>query len=130
MFPLAAAFKSFGLLLLTYVLIFSGVAFMNRQLLPDLLEGLYDRTGTISRLIIFTVALSLPANFLTAKAYEISGPSIAGPLIVASMLLIALAFALMVDHVNLNLPVIASALAALFFCGLTAWLLESQKLGK
>jgi len=95
-----AALQGFLFLVSGYVLIFAGMAFSNKQLLPSFLGDIYDGTNYTVRVLVFTALFALPANFLIPKAFQVSSASVAGPL---------------------------SSLAMLFCC-LTAWLLEAQRL--
>jgi len=118
------ALYSFGILLLAYFLIFSGLAFSNKDLLPELLQPVYDQTNYLIRVVIFTVFLAFPANWLVPKAFQISSASVAGPLLLATV-----TYAMLIDKVRLTMPLTLTAAGALFFCCLTAWLLEKQRAG-
>ena len=121
------AVYSFLYLVGGYVLIFSGMAFSNKQLLPSIFDGLYDNTTYIVRVIIFSIFLAIPANYLIPKAFQVSSASVAGPMLLAVILLATIVYAMILDKVTLTLPVIGAASGALFFCCLTAWLLEGQR---
>lgn len=123
------AIYSFLYLAAGYVLIFSGMAFSNKALLPSLLSGVYDNTGYLVRVIIFTVFLAMPANYLIPKAFQVSSASIAGPMLLGVILCATVIYAMILDKVTLTLPIIGAASGALFFCCLTAWLLEMQRAG-
>ena len=122
------AFQSFILLLGGYALIFSGIAFSNKLFFPSFLESVYDQTNFFMRVMVFTLCFALPANFLTAKAFQITSSSIAGPMLIGTVLVVSVANAMILDRVQLTLPIIGSAAIALFFCCMTAWLLEGQRL--
>lgn len=124
-----SAAQSFIYLIAGYFLIFSGLAFSNKVLFPSILDGVYDNTSYLVRVIVFTVFLSLPANYLIPKAFQVSSASIAGPMLLAVILLATIIYAMILDKVTLTLPIIGAASGALFFCCLTAWLLEAQRVG-
>lgn len=123
------AFQSFVFLLAGYAFIFSGIAFSNKQFLPSLLDPLYDQIGFFIRVLIFTLVFALPANFLTAKAFQFSSSSVAGPMLIGTVVLVSIVNAMILDKVQMTFPIIGSTAAALFFCCLTAWLLEAQRVG-
>lgn len=121
------ALQSLGLLVGGYILIFSGMAFSNKHFFPSLFESVYDQTSFAVRVVIFSIVFALPANFLIAKSFQVSNATIAGPMLLATVLVITIAYAIIVDKVSLTLPIIGAASGALFFCCLTAWLLEGQR---
>lgn len=123
-----AAVQSLFFLAAGYVLIFAGMAFSNKQLLPSLFDGVYISTSYGLRVLIFTLIFALPANYLIPKAFQFSSASVAGPLLMATVLVITIIFAMIVDKVQMTLPILGAASAAMLFCCLTAWLLEAQRL--
>jgi len=123
------AIQSFGLFLIGYSLIFSGIAFINKLLFPELLEAVYQNTGFIARAFIMSMVFGFVANLFISPAFTITSISIAGPLMLAAILMISIINAMILNNIELNLPIIGATLGALFFCCLTAWLLESQRIG-
>lgn len=122
------ALQSFLLLMAGYAFIFSGIAFSNKQFLPSMLDTVYDHTNFFTRVIVFTLFFALPANFLTAKAFQLSSSSVAGPMLIGTVLVVSIVNAMMLDKVQLTLPIVGAASVALFFCCMTAWLLEAQRI--
>jgi hypothetical protein len=118
---------SLGYLIVGHILIFSGLAFTNKLFFPSLLQGIYDQTTFPVRVLMFTFIFALPANFFIPKAFQVTSHSIAGPMLLGVILIIVVVNAMIVDRVQLTLPVLAAGAAALFFCCLTAWLLEGQR---
>ena len=123
-----AALQSLLYLAAGYVLIFAGIAFSNKQLLPSMFDDVYMGTSYALRVFIFTIVFALPANYLIPKAFQFSSAAVAGPLLMATVLVVTIIFAMIVDKVQMTLPIIGVASAAMFFCCLTAWLLEAQRL--
>jgi len=121
------ALQSFGLFLIGYTLIFSGIAFINKLFFPDIFGAIYENTNLIARSFIMSVVFGFVANLFISPAFNITSIAIAGPLMLAAILLITIVNAMILNQIQLNVPIIGAAFGALFFCCLTAWLLESQR---
>lgn len=117
------AVQSFLFSTITYVLIFSGLAFVNGRFFPDKLAPVYDHTSYFVRLLIFSFIISLAANYTMFRAFQVTGASLAGPLLVIAFVLISVVNTVLLDHVRLNVPIILTAGVAVMSCGLLSWLL-------
>lgn len=120
-------FQSFGLLVAGYFCIFTGLAFSNKQLFPSVFNGIYDSTNFITRIVIFSVLWGLAGNYFIAKSFQVTSASIAGPLLIIVITLISITNSVILDKIHITLPIIGGAAGAVFFCCLTAWLLEAQR---
>ncbi len=118
--------KCFALSIVAYVLLYGGLTFINGRLFPDFLEGIYAHTGSFWRLMIFLFVAAWPANYLLAKTFQIADASIAGPSILAAIVLITVANSFVLDGTRLTLPVFGATCLAVFSCALVSWLLVTQ----
>ena len=118
---------SFFLLFAGYVLIFLGIAFANKVFLPSIFEDFYSKTNFPVRVFLMSLIFAFPANILISQSFNVTSASIAGPLLLAAVLILTTINAMILDKVQLTLPIIGAASGALFFCCLTAWLLEGQR---
>lgn len=122
------AVYSFLLLLAGYVLIFLGIAFINKLFIPTYLDAFYAQTGFLLRTLIMCLVFAFPANLVIAQGFNVTSASIAGPMLIAVVVLLSIANAMVLDKVVMTWPVAGATSAALFFCCLTAWLLEGQRM--
>lgn len=127
MMALLPAVKTLMLLFGGYVFIFAGIAFTNKRFFTDLLGGVYDNTSFFARVVMFSIIFAIPGNYLISKSFQVSSASVAGPLLILTVLVMTIINAMILDKVTLTLPIIGTASAAMFFCCLTAWLLEAQR---
>ena len=121
------AFQSFCLIFTGYVLIFSGIAFSNKLFFPSVFDSIYQMLGFGLRTVVFTIIFALPANYLIAKSFGLTSASIAGPMLIAVVVLLSVGNAMILDKVQFTLPITGALAGALFFSCLTAWLLEGQR---
>ena len=84
-------------------MIFSGIAFINGQLLPHVFGGLYDVLHNIwLRTLVASITFFFIANFTVSKAYIIGGQPITGPLYVVALIFGMVVSALLIDKTSLN----------------------------
>lgn len=124
---MTGALYAFLLLVAVYILIFSGLAFSNKVFLPGILDEFYTRTNFLARVFVMSFVFAFPANLLIAQSFNVVSASVAGPVMLAVILLISVANAMILDKVQITLPLIVAVSGALFFCCLTAWILEAQR---
>ena len=91
--------------------VYTGVAFINAQLLPAWLDSVYAATGAFTRAMIFLVLLATPANFMISGVYRLTDPGIAAVLLTASLAIVLTAKALLLGVDGLGWRTGAAALA-------------------
>jgi len=84
-------------------LIFASLAFINAQLLPSLLGGVYAIVpSAFMRTVIGAVSIVLVANYLIAKGYMYGGQAYGGPLYVLCVISGMITMAMLVDNLSFN----------------------------
>lgn len=128
MMTVLPAVKTLALLFGGYIFIFCGIAFTNKRFFTDMFTGVYDNTSFFMRVVLFSIVFAIPGNYLISKSFQVSSASVAGPLLILTVVVMTVINAMVLDKVTLTYPIIASIAAAMFFCCLTAWLLEGQRI--
>lgn len=83
--------------------VFGGLAFINGQLLPNMLSWFYDNVqSSLWRTFIASITIFMAANYFNAKGYMAGGQAIGGPVYVIAFILGMVISALLIDKTSLN----------------------------
>jgi len=108
--PILPALSALGLISLANVLIYSGVAFLNQQLLASRLGAVYGLLpAQWMRLIFGLVVFFGPANLLVSAAYRHVPAVWVGVLIVVTTVVAIIVMALVLDQARLTLTIVGGA---------------------
>ena len=87
--------------------VFLGITFINGQLLPQMLEGVYQAVpSAFVRTLIVNLTIVLAANILISKGYVFGGQAIGGSFYVLSLVIAMVTTAMLVDKVGLNMHIL------------------------
>jgi len=103
--------KTIFLISIGTFLIFIGITFLSNQFLTSYLAQFYKNTPKWIQLLLFAFIISIPANLMFAKAYQISSASFAGVIYIISVVLGSVIVAVLIDGVKINFKIILSTLA-------------------
>tara|TARA_B100000609_G_scaffold83101_1_gene66254 strand:+ start:464 stop:835 length:372 start_codon:yes stop_codon:yes gene_type:complete len=110
---------SFGYMALAVALIFASITFINGQLLPGMLAGVYKIIpGELMRTFLGCITVLLAANMLIARGYIISGQAIGGATYCIAIILGMVTTAMLVDGLKLNMHIIGGTL---IMCAAATW---------
>ena len=117
----------FLMAVIAQVLVYCGLAFLNKRFYAEQLVGFYEQSPEILRIAIFLILFAWPLNYLLAKTFQISSASIAGPCIIVSVVLATVVNSLVLDNLKMTVPIFLATLLSVFSCALVSWLLATQK---
>ena len=109
-------------------LIVSGVFFISAQFLPQVLASLYASTGMVTRTVMTAVTIFPLANFMMAYAFRHFGPSFAAPAMLASAVLVNIAFSALALQSKLSAQLFLATVVVMAGCVWVSLLLQ-QKAG-
>lgn len=99
-----------GCTLLGNILIYIGIAFVNTQLLPNALSGVYAQFSMWPRVLIMSIVTAPIVNYLFSLAYQKVGPGNAGMMIISTLALVLIAKAVLLHGGGLNMRVVCAAI--------------------
>lgn len=99
--------------------IYMGIAFVNTQLLPSVLNGLYEQTSLWQRVLIMSVVTGPLANYLFSVVYRLAGPANAGMMIIGTLALVLISKAMLLNH---TMPTPRIGMAAVALIAAALWL--------
>lgn len=101
------------------IMIYLGIAFVNAQLLPTVLSGVYEQASLWMRVLIMSVVTAPLANYLFSVVYKKAGADHAGMIIISTLTLVLIGKAVLIHGGGLNIRVV---LAAIVLIGAALWM--------
>lgn len=111
-------FMAMMLTLIGQGLIYVGIAFINKQLFPEVLASLYDLTNAVTRALIMNLVLAFPANLMVGKAFELVPPGIAGMFVLGTLMVVLVVNAILLTGSMISLKAWIAVCGTLLFA---AW---------
>lgn len=100
------------------ILIYIGIAFVNTQLLPNVMQGVYAQLSLWPRVLIMSVVTAPIVNYLFSVAYQKVGAGNAGMMIISTLALVLIAKAVLIHGGGLNMRI---GFAAAVLIAAAAW---------
>lgn len=100
------------------VMIYVGIAFVNGQLFPQALGDLYAQLTMWPRVLIMSIVTAPIVNYLFSVAYQKVGAGNAGMMIIATLALVLIAKAVILNGGGLNMRV---SMAAVILIAAAIW---------
>ena len=107
-----------------HALIFVGVTFLSGQLLPQTLSPVYKNVPRWAQILAFAIIISIPANLLIARAYQVTSATFTSVVYIVAVVLGAITVGVLIEGAKINLNVI---LATLLMLVASVWLTIALK---
>jgi hypothetical protein len=110
-------FNPFMLNFAAACIIYTGLLFMSGQLLPSLLETVYNNTNLTIRTIIAVLVCTTPANVLISHIFKSNPAAVAGITNIMAVVIVLTIIAVLIDNIKINASILISMAFAMVACG-------------
>jgi hypothetical protein len=118
--------KPFSVIVGAQFIIMCGIYFISKQLLPDMLAGLYSNTGYLFRLTASALLFFTPANVMIAYAFGNFAAHLTAPMNMFAMVILQVAFAVTIFKLPVSPWLILATLATAGSCMWVSLLLQAK----